>query len=154
MRAPNGFRLKVVHDTVVSMAYESDSVILPIAPAIIIKLFHGTEEVGYVELVATRDGAWETHSLLDEEFRGRGLGILMYAKAIDVVLRRGQVVRSSHLPSADATRTWKSERLNELFKIRHDGGRFYVAGRKTQRHQSIQLRKQVSVKLSSIDVLL
>jgi len=62
--------------------------------------------------------SYRTHSRLDKTYRGKGLGVLMYAAAIQYALDRGHKVRSSGYTSANAQRVWRSKRLRQYFKIR------------------------------------
>lgn len=86
--------------------------------------------VGYIELERNpysrkilRDGKWvrpkafTTHSNLLEEYRGRGLGTLLYAKAIEHCLKRGWKV-SSTSPSEWAQNVWESRGLRKFFSIK------------------------------------
>lgn len=89
------------------------------------------EFVGYVtmnEKLCERTGAhfYETHSFIDEEYRGKGLGIKLYDRAIREGMKRLGDVRSSLTPSDDAIRTWKSKRLNKKHKIVFENGAFCV----------------------------
>jgi len=62
--------------------------------------------------------SYRTHSSLDKIYRGKGLGTLMYAAAIQYALDRGHKVRSSGHTSLNAQRVWKSKGLRKYFKIR------------------------------------
>lgn len=75
------------------------------------------ETVGYVELIQTVHGHWETHIFVDEEERGKGLGVALFAKAFNYCLRRNQSVMSSTYTSDDANRLWLSKRLNQRYVI-------------------------------------
>jgi hypothetical protein len=48
----------------------------------------GNREIGHVNLIKVRDGYYETHSDLEDEFHGKGLGALMYARAIHLANMR------------------------------------------------------------------
>lgn len=80
----------------------------------------------YVE----NDGLWETHSHLNDDQRGSGLGVLLYQKAIRTILERRQRVASSRSPSPDARMVWSSNRLNSMFEIRRLDDRYHVLGYK------------------------
>jgi len=70
---------------------------------------------------------FETHSHLREEYRGRGLGLLLYSKAIEVGLNRGLKISSSRAPSEYAERVWNSRRLRNNFVIRKgSNGRYHA----------------------------
>lgn len=86
--------------------------------------------IGNVKCLRRNDGTWETHSHLDEGYRYQGLGVRMYAKAIDCLLRKRQQIGSSIDPSSDARHAWRSKRLRSLFDISKKGCRFVVNGRK------------------------
>jgi hypothetical protein len=88
--------------------------------------FMGCE--GRVGLKLIDVGLLETHSSLDEELQGQGLGIQMYAKAIALAHEKGfDVCSATHKERYyPATRLWYSKRLNEMFRIERDGERFWV----------------------------
>lgn len=137
IRCPKGYRFKITHRMYRSSGYISSS--LPKGDTRIIQVqlinTHLKEEVGYVDLVMTIDRFWETHSALDALEQGKGLGVLMYAKAISVGLKHGrQIVKSSARPSAQAIRVWKSRRLNNVYDITREGKRFRVIARKAECH--------------------
>ena len=73
---------------------------------------------GYIELVCVGDNTYETHSYLDEQFRGKGFGTLLYAKAIQWCHRNGYKIRSSGNTSKEAKRVWKSKTIRSYFRIR------------------------------------
>lgn len=73
-------------------------------------------EVGHIELEKD-DNKWVTHSELNEDLRGQGIGIILYAKAIQYCHRKGWKVSSSGQSSDMAKRLWASKRLRKLFKI-------------------------------------
>ena len=88
-------------------------------------------EVGHVAVVKAKRELWETHARLDDEEHGKGFGVLMYAKAIDVALKKGFKVASSDSPSEDAIRVWSSKRLNAMYRFRRrKDNRFHVIGRR------------------------
>lgn len=83
--------------------------------------------IGYILLIwEKRLGAFDTHSYLNDDFRERGLGTLMYSKAIQWCLSRGFPVCSSSSPSPLAQRVWKSKSLNKLFKIEKQSRRWFA----------------------------
>jgi GNAT superfamily N-acetyltransferase len=89
-----------------------------------IRLLYGKNHtrVGYVDLMADFYGrghrSLETHSYLDPKHRGKKLGALMYAKAIQWCHENNRPVRSSGSSSEDAQRVWKGKTLRKFFNIR------------------------------------
>ncbi len=78
---------------------------------------------GRVSLVRrSYTGSYETHSTLNEELRGKGIGTLMYARAIQWCHERGHTVRSSGASSDMARRVWQSKGLRKLFSLRKRKG--------------------------------
>lgn len=73
--------------------------------------------VGYVDVIRTDRGHWETHMFLDPEERNKGLGIQLLSKTFDLMLKRKLPLMSSTYFSADAARLWESKTLNELYEI-------------------------------------
>lgn len=86
--------------------------------------------VGQVDVIETQFDFFETHALLDPVFHGHGLGIEMYAAAFDEASRRGNDIRSSLSPTADARAVWCSKRLRERYVIKKVGNRYRVLGRR------------------------
>ena len=75
--------------------------------------------IGTVSLVKHYlTGSYVTHSRLDSLYHRRGLGTIMYARAIQWALDNGHVVRSSGNSSDMAQRVWKSKGLRNFFSIR------------------------------------
>ncbi len=128
-RAPKGFHVRIRDKVIDSITHEGVSYRECIAHHVELN-FHD-EVVGYVDVIKTISGYWETHSYIDDEHRGRGLGTLIYAKAIDGILKRGHEVRSSYKPSMDARNVWLSRKLNGLYDIEQSDGEFRVVGRKS-----------------------
>jgi GNAT superfamily N-acetyltransferase len=60
----------------------------------------------------------QTHSSLKEEYRGKGLGALMYAYAINYALERGYSVRCSYNRSENAKNVWAGKTLRKFFRIK------------------------------------
>ncbi len=91
--------------------------------------------LGYIDLALLgRTGAWETHvRVMKEENRGKGYGILLYAKAFEFALARGMTIVSSEAPSPSARRVWQSARLNGRYKIVKKGKRFSLVGRQEKK---------------------
>jgi GNAT superfamily N-acetyltransferase len=61
---------------------------------------------------------YETHSHMDEKYRGRGWGTKIYTRAIQWCLERGYRIKSSGSSSDMAARVWKSRGIREKFAIR------------------------------------
>ena len=105
IRAPKGFtfRVKRVSDrlTTVSLTRTMSS-----------------NEIGHVNLIRVREGYYETHSDLNDEFHGKGLGALMYARAIQHALEKGWRVQSSGSSSSDAQRVWRGKTIRKYFSIK------------------------------------
>ncbi len=79
------------------------------------------------------EGVFDTHSWLHESLRGKGLGALIYAKAIHFCHTKGFKVRSSGGSSRDAQRVWKSKTLRKFFIVKRGPKR----GRKKQNKNSL-----------------
>lgn len=60
----------------------------------------------------------ETHSHLRVDLRGKGLGTLMYSKAIEWALKNGYRVKSSGSSSEMAERVWNGKGIRKHFNIR------------------------------------
>jgi GNAT superfamily N-acetyltransferase len=81
--------------------------------------------VGYIKLerheIITRNKfILETHSWLAPRLRGKGIGSLMYARAIQYALDHGHRVQSSGLSSDFAVRVWEGHYLRKHFKIKEE----------------------------------
>lgn len=110
--APKGFFFRIVKDY-----YSSWSVQLCLKET--------GHEVGHVNLCHEYSGCYSTHSHLDSKYRGRKLGAIMYAKAIQFGMSRGWRVRSSGGSSEDAQRVWRGSTLKRWFEIKVRKGRDY-----------------------------
>lgn len=106
--APKGFQFKI------SIEKEDNKVI-----SVRIFLFKNNVIIpaGYVELEKYRD-SFMPHPYLEPKYRKQGLGILLYAKAIQWCLSNGCKVQSTGYTSRKAQRVWNSKRLNKLFLIK------------------------------------
>lgn len=115
VRAPRGFHFKIVEyknkkypgsdHTRVSLRNSKDP----------------EREIGHVMLYKQkrrRQIYWETHSSLNQEYHGKGLGSTMYAKAIQWCLDNGYKVRSSGASSDMAKRVWNGQKIRQFFSIR------------------------------------
>lgn len=114
IRAPKGFRFSVVKTRRTSITERVGEI------AIQLHLSKTNEVVGHVALVHYDDNWYETHSGLDQEYWGKGLGVLMYSKAIVWGLRNGFRVRSSGCGSDMAMRVWNGKSIRKHFKIGRD----------------------------------
>lgn len=76
-----------------------------------------TKVVGNICLVRHNRVSFETHSWLAEKFHGKGLGTLLYAKAIQWCLDNGYKVRSSGTTLEAAQRVWRGKGLRKYFTI-------------------------------------
>lgn len=112
IRSPNGFR---VHYKVIKY----DNIVV----SVVCRLTDMSKEydnyAGNVELERVNDGdTFITHSNLRYEYHGKGLGTLLYAKAIAWAFDHGFKVRSSGSSSSMAKRVWESKGLRKHFNIR------------------------------------
>jgi GNAT superfamily N-acetyltransferase len=85
-----------------------------------VRLMYGKNHtrVGYVDLIPSyRKRSYQTHSYLDPKHRGKKLGALMYAKAIQYCHVNNLPVRSSGESSEDAQRVWNGKTLRKFFVI-------------------------------------
>lgn len=111
-----------------------------------------TRKIGSVRLYYQGDNEFETHSDLSSSYRNKGLGALMYARAIAWCLERGYKVRSSGASSSDARRVWKGKTLRKLFVIKtekyenHYGDSYGDDGEYDTWHA--KLRRRVNAKSS------
>ena len=82
--------------------------------------------VGYVRLENAyyNSGTLETHSWLMSSYRRKGLGALMYARAIQYGLDSGYKVQSSGVSSDMAVRVWEGKYIRRFFHIETDGGTY------------------------------
>lgn len=103
IRAPKGFSFKVKK---VNQRYTS------------ITLYSANREIGHVNLIKVREGYYETHSDLNDEYHRKGLGALMYARAIQHALEKGWGVRSSGSSSEEAQRVWRGKTVRKYFSIK------------------------------------
>jgi|SRR5579885_2002096 len=110
LRAPKGFRIqyrKISYDgrleTVEVELYD--------------RAGNKTYPVGHVSLERHTKDSFVTHSNLDQAYWNRGLGTLIYAKAISWCLNHGYRVRSSGGSSDMAKRVWSGKGLRQTFDI-------------------------------------
>lgn len=85
-----------------------------------VKLYKkGTDRyIGKLSLEPWGAKSYCTHSMLDDAYHGKGLGAIMYAKAIQWCLDNGYKVSSSASPSNMAQRVWGGSSLRRYFSIR------------------------------------
>jgi GNAT superfamily N-acetyltransferase len=92
-----------------------------------VNLFFGDKEIGNVTLIFNqKKNSYVTHSWLSYDYHNKGLGSLMYAKAIQWCLDHGYGVSSSNSPSFEATRVWKGRVLRKFFLIRRKSVRSHT----------------------------
>ena len=104
VKAPNGFSFRV---------HKSGSTVLVALHK------NGVKElIGRVTLVRVKPRIYETHSWLDQMFRNKGFGTLIYAKAIQWGLDHDFRVRSSSGTSEEAQRVWNGKGLRKFFSLR------------------------------------
>lgn len=117
IRLPKGFRFEIEEPIFCNDEYDCsclDGEIL---------LYHHKELIGSVELDLSNNHYKNsrkavTHSWLERNYHGQGLGVLMYAKAIKYCMQKGYKIQSSGYSSEDAARVWKSKSLRQYFNIR------------------------------------
>jgi GNAT superfamily N-acetyltransferase len=111
IRAPKGFTFRIrkrdYQETTVSLFTTDHKV-----------------EIGYINLIMVRERPkfFETHSRLNEEYWGQGLGALLYARAIQHALEQGWRIRSSGSSSNQAQNVWRGKTLRKYFSIRFKPG--------------------------------
>lgn len=76
-----------------------------------------SHSIGDVLLEREDSKTFVTHSELDSFYRNKGLGTLIYAKAIAWAINHGYKVRSSGDSSDMAKRVWNGRGLRKYFKI-------------------------------------
>ena len=110
----------------------------------VVELVFEHEHVGTVRVVeaTARCGGYavkvhETHSNLDKEHRGKGLGLVMYSAAISHGLSKGYTVVSSRSPSALAQRVWCSKRLTETYLVSKFDKRWWVSRARKSRNANV-----------------
>lgn len=115
VRAPNGYEFRIKENKVYSRFQDSGYKFIQV------NLFSKRrgKTIGHVNLVRySKNEAFNTHSNLEERYRGKGYGSLMYAKAIQWCLEHDYKVSSSGASSQDAQRVWKGKTLRKFFKIK------------------------------------
>ncbi len=117
IRAPKGLKWKIGP---ITSGCQCVSCAALARKSISVKLMQGANEIGYINLRPnyTKDNLYETHSWLHPDYRGKGIGTKLYARAIQYCLVNNYRVRSSGGSSSDAQRVWKSKSLRKYFYIR------------------------------------
>lgn len=76
-------------------------------------------KAGGVQLNSSDGGKYyKTHSYLQEQYHGRGIGAIIYARAIQWALTNKKKISSSGNSSEKALRVWKGKTLRRLFTLR------------------------------------
>lgn len=110
IRSPNGYR---VRNTIVRFENQIDIVYCKVFD----NKMDGRRSIGDVQLERAEGKTFVTHSELDRNYHNKGLGTLIYAKAIAWALNHGYKVRSSGDSSEMAKRVWNGRGLRKYFKI-------------------------------------
>lgn len=87
-----------------------------------IQLFRSGNFIGRVTLYKRSTGVYETHSYLDDRYHGKGLGAIMYMRAIKWALEHKCSVRSSGASSDKARRVWEGKTIRKFFSIKKRKG--------------------------------
>lgn len=82
------------------------------------KFKNSNRKIGQIRLVDMGGKKFATHSNLDYRYHNKGLGALMYSKAIEWCLKRGYRCQSSGYSSEDAQRVWKGKTIRKFFDIK------------------------------------
>jgi GNAT superfamily N-acetyltransferase len=108
VRAPRGYKWKIV-------TYSDDFDVATIG-------LHDSRGNRVGEVRLQREDAVKrivsTHSDLNYDLRGRGIGTKLYVRAIQWGLAHGYKVRSSGGSSEDAERVWAGKGIREYFYLR------------------------------------
>lgn len=104
VKAPKGFTFKI------RKPYET----------VMVKLYDKLtdKEVGHVSLVKLKGKSYATHSWLHQDYHHKGLGTLMYARAIQWCHEHGFLARSSGHSSDMAKRVWNSKSIRQFYAIK------------------------------------
>ena len=115
VRAPNGFRV-LYYKT-----YYNKKIVHVECQLLDTKRNPYFTDIGHVELVRISENSFVTHSELNDQYWGKGLGTLLYSKAIAWCLNNGYKVCSTDCASKMAQRVWKSKGLRVHFDIQKIG---------------------------------
>jgi len=131
-RAPAGFHIVTKNTIDCQDNYCDNDYPEELVPTINFNLFDANQniDIGYVVLVKTARGAYETHSEIERKYRGQGLGTILYAKAFHYGLNHKLKIVSSLNPSKYAQRVWNSRFIRNQFMIAFSSQRYFVYGRK------------------------
>lgn len=116
IRLPKGYRFKITRNSGCKGECCRDN------PMHTVEIMDGDVWVGRVNLRFSGRNAqgmkkFETHSLVNDIYRNKKLGALIYAKAAQWCLRQGYRVSSSTSPSSDAQRVWKGRTIRRYLRI-------------------------------------
>lgn len=106
IKAPKGYKFKVIANRF------SAQVNLLLANGV---------EIGHITLVRDSSSVkniYRTHSTLNSAYHRKGLGSLMYARAIQFALEKGYSISSSGGSSDAAQRVWKGKTIRKYFTIK------------------------------------
>lgn len=118
IRAPNGFQVRYrtfSYDNKIQNVY-CDLYDMTKSPALY---------VGNVEIERSYGKIFKTHASLKWDYHNRGLGTLLYAKAIAWGFNHGLKVQSSSDSSEMAKRVWEGKGLRKYFNIQKITDRGY-----------------------------
>jgi len=125
-----GFRFVVVKRKFWSRGYYGNSIIDDCwGYRVSLRLSSDNEEIGWIDVVETKEGFYETHSFIDRQYRKLGLGKELYRRAFSIALKNMIDIRSSALPSKNAKRVWMSKTVNQEYNIVEIDGRFRLLGK-------------------------
>lgn len=121
---------EIIKDVTNTSGYKSNSLPKDSTDRLLIDLYDSCDLIGWVDVLKTRFGYWETHSSLDENYWGLGLGVALYDQAIYESHKRNINICSSTNFSQHAERVWRSRQLNHRWNIKKRYNRFVVLGKK------------------------
>ena len=118
IRLPKGYRFKIIRNN----GCKCESCRDRMSHTHTVELWNGEVWAGRVNLRFAKRNAqgikrFETHSQLNDIYRNRKLGALLYAKAAQWCLRQGYMVSSSTSPSPEAQRVWNGKTIRKYVRI-------------------------------------
>jgi GNAT superfamily N-acetyltransferase len=126
VRAPKGFFFKIEKEPYYKYSYNPR--VLPKKlnrPGnVYVKLYDRNHQyndryhIGYIQLEVNNSKWYVTHSYLDLEYRSKGLGTLLYARAIKWCFDNGYKCRSSYSSSWLAKNVWEGQHIKKFFHIK------------------------------------